>query len=61
MSEIVKLRVEPRGLGDTLKNLTFITGIDKVVEKAASALGIEDCGCKGRQQKLNELFPYRKS
>ena len=46
-------RVEPRGLGDTLANLTFIKGVSKV-------LGIEGCGgCKKRQEILNKIVPYK--
>ena len=38
---------KPRGLGDTIKNVT-----DRV--------GIPRCGgCKKRQEKLNKLFPYK--
>jgi len=36
-----------RGLGDTVAKIT-------------SAVGIKPCGgCKKRQQKLNQVFPYR--
>ena len=46
-------RVEPRGLGDTLANLTFIKGISKIVGK-------ENCeGCKKRQDILNKIVPYK--
>lgn len=38
---------ESKGLGDTIAKVT-------------SALGIKPCGrCKKRQQKLNEMFPYK--
>lgn len=38
-----------RGLGDT-------------IAKATSAVGIKPCGgCKKRQEKLNNLIPYRES
>jgi hypothetical protein len=43
------------GLGDTVAKITEATGIDKLVKFIAG----EDCGCKERKQKLNELFPYR--
>ena len=36
-----------KGLGDTI-------GIDKIVEAVAG----DDCGCQGRKDKLNKLFPY---
>lgn len=54
-----KIRVEPKGLGDIIANITFITGIDKTVKKVTKSLGIDDCGCKGRQDKLNEIFPFK--
>lgn len=55
-----KKRVEPRGLGDTLKNIFDTTGVTVVFEKVTTTLGIEDCGCKERQEALNELVPYKK-
>ena len=50
---------ESKGLGDTVAKITHATGLDVVAEKVANALGKEDCGCKRRQEKLNELFPYK--
>ena len=47
------------GLGDDLKKVFDATGISKVVEKTTELLGIEDCGCSGRQQFFNELVPYK--
>ena len=43
------------GLGDILTDLTEVTGIKKVVEAV-----VDDCGCKARAEKLNEIFPNRK-
>lgn len=54
-----KIRVEPRGLGDDLKRIFDETGVTIVFEKVTSTLGVKDCGCKERQEKLNELFPYK--
>lgn len=45
-----------KGLGDTIAKVTEATGIDKVVKAVAG----DDCGCKERQEKLNDLFPYAK-
>ena len=40
-------RCKSRGLGDTIAKIT-------------TAIGIKPCrGCKQRQKKLNELFPYK--
>jgi len=44
-----------KGLGDTVEKITRATGIKKLVEK----YGPEDCGCSQRQDKLNEMFPYK--
>jgi hypothetical protein len=38
---------KPKGLGDTIANMT-------------KKVGIKPCGgCKKRQEKLNEVFPYK--
>lgn len=52
--------VESKGLGDTVAKVTNALGIDKLAEEVAQAMGKSDCGCKKRQQRLNELFPYKK-
>lgn len=44
-----------KGWGDRFADLTKATGIDKVVKTVTKAVGIEDCGCANRQEKLNEL------
>jgi hypothetical protein len=49
-----------KGLGDTLEQITEATGIKKVVEVFSEVTGL-DCGCDERKQKLNKLFPYRKT
>jgi len=49
-----------KGLGDTIAKFTHATGLDKLAESLAEAVGAEDCGCKGRQKYLNEIFPYTK-
>lgn len=49
-----------KGLGDTIAKVTKALGIDVAAEKVAKAAGKEDCGCKRRQEKLNELIPYNK-
>jgi len=46
-----------QGLGDTIEQITEVTGIKKVVELFSSVTGI-DCGCDERKAKLNKLFPY---
>ena len=51
-----KRDMESKGLGDSIAKITKATGIDKIVEAI-----VEDCGCKERQAKLNEMFPYKKN
>lgn len=46
---------QSEGLGDTIKKITDITGIGKLVKAIKP-----DCGCDKRQEKLNEWFPYKK-
>ena len=51
-----KQEIESTGLGDSVEKVLRKTGIAKV---AKAVLG-EDCGCEGRQELLNNLFPYKK-
>jgi len=48
--------MESKGLGDSIAKVTQATGINKAVKAVVG----EDCGCKERQEKLNQLFPYKK-
>tara|TARA_R100001463_G_scaffold50547_1_gene100883 strand:+ start:3797 stop:3961 length:165 start_codon:yes stop_codon:yes gene_type:complete len=50
-----------RGLGDSIEKVTKATGIKHLVGAAATAVGVKDCGCNGRQETLNKLFPYKKN
>ncbi len=46
------------GLGDSIDKFTSKTGIKKIVSLVVG----EDCvGCLSRQDRLNELFPYKKN
>ena len=49
-----------RGLGDTVRKFTSATGIDRLANKAAAAVGRKGCGCGARQEALNKAFPYKK-
>ena len=51
---------EQEGLGDTIAYLTKLLMIDKAVKAVTEAVGIDDCGCERRREKLNEMFPYDK-
>ena len=52
-------RKKSQGLGDTIEQITEVTGIKSVVEKFSKATGI-DCGCDKRKETLNKLFSYHK-
>ncbi len=54
-----RARVKPRGLGDSIERVTEATGIKKIVEKGAEALG-KDCGCSKRRDTLKRVNPYNK-
>lgn len=49
-----------KGLGDSIEAITEATGIKKAVEVFSEVTGL-DCGCNERKEKLNKLFPYRKT
>jgi len=50
---------KPKGLGDTVEQITEATGIKAVVEAVSKATGI-DCGCDARKEFLNKIWSYRK-
>ena len=47
-----------RGLGDTIENITKKTGIKTMVDTVSKGLNIP-CGCEGRRDALNTIFPYK--
>ena len=51
-----KHKAGSKGLGDTVEKITKATGIKKAVKFLAG----EDCGCDERQEKLNQVFRYKK-
>ena len=51
---------EEGGVGDVVAEITKATGIDKVAEKVANALGYDDCGCDERRKKWNKAFNFNK-
>lgn len=57
--EVKKNRVEPKGLGDTLKEIFDITGVTVVFNKITNAEDEECSPCKKRQELLNKLMPYK--
>ena len=49
-----------RGLGDLVEVITDKTGIKSAVKKVTESLGIDDCGCENRQEKLNVYIPFNR-
>lgn len=49
---------KPKGLGDTIEQITTVTGIKAVVDKISEVTGI-DCGCEERKELLNKIWTYR--
>ena len=53
ISKLSPTKQPSRGLGDTVAKAIHIASLGKIQPK-------KDCGCKKRQEKLNNLFPYKK-
>ena len=51
--------MKSRGLGDDIEKFTKATGIKTVVDKVSKGLNIP-CGCEGRKEAMNKIFPYKK-
>ena len=47
-----------RGLGDSIEKITKKTGIKNVVNKI-SKITDKPCGCEGKRDVLNKMFPYK--
>ena len=50
--------MKSRGLGNSIEKFTKATGIKTVVDRVSEGLNIP-CGCEGRRDALNILFPYK--
>lgn len=50
--------MKSKGLGDSIHNFTSKTGIKSVVDRVSDGLNIP-CGCEGRREALNIMFPYK--
>lgn len=47
---------KPHGLGDMVKAGLEAVGITQErAQRVAAAMGVKDCGCKGRQKALNDM------
>ncbi len=45
------------GLGDAVAQATHLTGLDRLAATYTQVTG-KPCGCKERQEKLNQLFSF---
>jgi hypothetical protein len=50
--------MKSKGLGDSIEKVTKATGIKTVVDIVSEGLNIP-CGCQGRKDALNKMFPYK--
>ena len=50
--------MKSRGLGDDIHKFTTATGIKKAVDFMSKGLNIP-CGCEGRREAMNALFPRK--
>lgn len=46
-----------QGLGDTVADLTHLTGVDQLAHLYTQVTG-KDCGCDKRRAVLNQLVPF---
>ena len=47
-----------KGLGDSIEKITKATGIKTMTEVISKGLNVP-CGCEGRKDALNTIFPYK--
>ena len=50
--------MKSKGLGDSIEKITKATGIKHMVDTMSEGLNIP-CGCQGRKDALNKIFPYK--
>ena len=51
--------MKSKGLGDSIHKFTKATGIKSAVDRVSKGLNIP-CGCEGRREAMNIMFPYKK-
>ena len=49
-----------QGLGDAVADLAQLTGMNRIANTYTQVTG-KDCGCKARQEKLNQLFAFNQT
>ena len=50
--------MKSKGLGDSIEKITRATGVKHMVDTISEGLNIP-CGCQGRKDALNKIFPYK--
>jgi hypothetical protein len=50
--------MKSRGLGDSIEKFTKKTGIKTMTDVISKGLNVP-CGCEGRRDALNTIFPYK--
>ncbi len=50
--------MKSKGLGDSIEKITKKTGIKTMVDTMSKGLNIP-CGCEGRREAMNALFPRK--
>jgi len=51
--------MKSKGLGDSIEKVTKATGIKTMTDIISKGLNVA-CGCEGRRDALNKIFPYKK-
>ena len=51
--------MKSKGLGDSIEKITKVTGVKTMVDVISKGLNVP-CGCEGRRDALNTIFPYKK-
>ena len=49
---------ESKGLGDSIEKIARRIRVKQLIDNIGKKTG-KDCGCKGRREKLNKMFPYK--
>jgi len=50
--------MKSKGLGDSIEKITKATGIKTMTDIISKGLN-DPCGCEGRRDALNTIFPYK--
>ena len=50
--------MKSKGLGDSIEKITKATGIKTMTDIISKGLNVP-CGCEGRRDALNTIFPYK--